>query len=115
MGLTGTDSEGESGAPTGIETTMQIVLPREIKSFVEGEVASGRFDDEQQVIVEALKRMANDQSFPTMTVAEAVAESLAQIERGEVIEWTDDFLERSAERALENSRLGRKVRDEAKY
>jgi Arc/MetJ-type ribon-helix-helix transcriptional regulator len=94
---------------------MQIVLPREIKTFVEGEVASGRFDDEQQVIVEALKRMADHRSLPTMTVAEAVAESLEQIERGEVVEWTDDFLEQSTARAMENSRLGHKVRDEATY
>lgn len=94
---------------------MQIMLPTEIKSFVEREVASGRYADEQQVIVEALRRLADEEPFVTMTVAEAVAESLAQIERGEVIPYTEDFMAQSAARARENLRRGHKVRDEVKY
>ncbi len=94
---------------------MQIVLPTEMKTFVEREVASGRYADEQQVIVEALRRLADDEPDTRVTVAEAVAESLAQIERGEVIPYTEDFLAESAKRAIENSRLGRKVSDDIKY
>lgn len=93
---------------------MQIVLPPKIKSFVDGEVASGRFADAEHVVIGALQLMADDR-YPTKTVAEAVAESLAQVERGEFVEWTDDFLERAAERARDNSRLGHKVRDDIKY
>ncbi|MBA3275185.1 MAG: type II toxin-antitoxin system ParD family antitoxin [Chloroflexia bacterium] len=94
---------------------MQIVLPTEVKSFVEREVASGRYADEQQVIVEALRRLADDEPDDRMTIAEAVAESLAQIERGEVIPYTEDFMAESAKRAIENARLGRKVSDDVKY
>lgn len=94
---------------------MQIVLPSEIKSFIEREVAAGRYADEQQVIVAALRRLADEESYPTVTVTEAVAESLAQLERGEVIPYTEDFLAESAKRAIENARLGRKVRDDVTY
>lgn len=93
---------------------MQIHLPTHLQSFIEREVASGRYESESQVIADALERLASGPET-TMTVAEAVAESLVQVERGDVVSWDDDFLARSAQRALENSRKGRKVRDEVRY
>jgi putative addiction module CopG family antidote len=59
------------------------MLPSEIKNFVDREVASGRYEDAKHVVIEALKRMADEK--PT-TVAEAIAESLTPVERGEVVE-----------------------------
>lgn len=94
---------------------MQIVLPTEIKSFVDREVASGRYADEQQVIVEALRRLAGGEPDTRMTVAEAVANSLAQMERGEVIPYTEDFMRQASARARENSRKGHKISDDVKY
>ncbi len=94
---------------------MQIVLPTKIKSFVEREVASGRYADEQQVIVAALQRLADDGEIGTVTVAEAVANSLAQMERGEVIPYTEDFMREASARARENARNGHKVSDDVKY
>ncbi len=94
---------------------MQIVLPTKIKSFVEREVASGRYADEQQVIVEALRRLADDEPDDRVTVAEAVANSLAQMERGEVIPYTEDFMREASARAHENARNGHKVSDDVKY
>ena len=78
--------------------TMLIHLPNHLKSFVEREVASGRYANENDVIENALVRLA-DESGPTITVAEAVAESLAQADRGEVVEYTPDYLDRALERA----------------
>ncbi len=94
---------------------MQIMLPHEIKSFVEREVASGRYADEQQVIVEALRRLADDEPFVTMTVAEAVAESLAQIERGEVRELTDDVFDDLLKKSEADAEHGVPVREEARF
>jgi putative addiction module CopG family antidote len=94
---------------------MQIVLPTEIKTFVEREVASGRYADEQHVIVEALRRLADEEPDDRVTVAEAIANSLAQMERGEVVPFTEDFMRESAARARENSRKGHKVSDDVKY
>ena len=93
---------------------MLIHLPKHLKSFVEREVASGRYANENDVIEDALVRLA-DESGPTMTVAEAVAESLAQAERGEVVELTPDYLDRAMQRARENAHRGHKVRDDVKY
>jgi hypothetical protein len=56
-----------------------------------------------------------EEPFPTMTIAEAVAEARTQVARGEVVEFSDDFLVESAKRAEANARTGHKVRDEVKY
>ena len=93
---------------------MQVHIPGHLKAFIEREVASGRYASEEAVIADALERLSEDDDT-RMTVNEAVAESLAQMERGETIPWTDDFLKRSAERARENSRNGRVVRDDVRY
>ena len=93
---------------------MQIVLPTEIKSFIEREVASGRYGDAQQVIVEALRRLADDEAMATVTVAEAVAGSLAQIERGQVRELTDDVFDDLLKQSEADAKHGAPVRDEAR-
>lgn len=62
-------------------------------TFIEREVAAGRYADEQQVIVEALRRLADEEPDDRVTVAEAVANSLAQMERGEVRDLTDDVFD----------------------
>jgi Arc/MetJ-type ribon-helix-helix transcriptional regulator len=74
-------------------------LPTHLRDFVEREVAAGHYETETDVIEDALTRLADDAG--RMTVEEAVAEALAQVARGEVIEYTDDFLKRSAGRAGE--------------
>ncbi len=94
---------------------MQIVLPTEIKSFVEREVASGRYADEQQVIVAALQRLANVEEMETMTVAEAVVESVAQIERGDVRELTDDVFDELLKQSETDAMQGAPVRNAVKY
>jgi len=94
---------------------MQIMLPHEIKSFVEREVASGRYADEQQVIVEALRRLADEELIPMVTVAEGVAESLAQIERGEVRELTDDVFDDLLKKSEADAEHGVPVREEARF
>jgi len=94
---------------------MHIVLPTDIMSFVKREVASGRYADEQQVIVAALRRLADEEPDDRVTVAEAVATSLAQMERGEVVPYTEDFMREASARARENSRNGHKVSDDVKY
>lgn len=94
---------------------MQIVLPGDIKSFVEREVRLGRYADEQQVIVEALRRLADDDLDDRVTVAEAVAESLAQIERGETRELTDAVFDDLLHQSESDEARGIPVRDAVKY
>ena len=94
---------------------MNIALPEHIRRFVEQEVASGRFEDEQQVIVAALEWMADDRRIPPDVLAELIAEPLAQIERGEGQEWTPELWKKIKEDAIRNTERGYKVRDEIKY
>ena len=94
---------------------MNIALPPHIQHFIEQEVESGRFEDEQQVIVAALEWMADDRRIPPDVLAELIAEPLAQIERGEVISWTDELRADIKRAAHENLARGYRVRDDIKY
>lgn len=93
---------------------MQIHLPTHLRSFIEREVASGRYENESQVIEDALERLA-DTPEPTMTVAEAVAESLAQLERGETRELTDDVFDQLLRQSERDAEQRVPVRDDVRY
>lgn len=88
-------------------------LPTHLRDFVEREIAAGHYENESAMIEDALTLLAEETD--RVTIDEAVAEALAQVERGEVVEYTEDFLQRSAERARENIRRGHKVRDDIVY
>ncbi|MDQ3541419.1 MAG: hypothetical protein M3440_12095 [Chloroflexota bacterium] len=94
---------------------MNTALPEHIRRFIEQEVESGRFADEQQVIVTALEWMAGDHRIAPDVLAELIAEPLAQIERGEGKKWSPELHERIRERAARRTERHRKVRDEIKY
>lgn len=94
---------------------MNIAFPPHIQHFIEQEVESGRFADEQQVIVTALESMAGDRRIPPDILAELIAEPLAQMERGEGEPWTPELRRRIKENARRNAEQGHKVRDEIKY
>ncbi|HEV2065954.1 MAG TPA: hypothetical protein VGR08_03895 [Thermomicrobiales bacterium] len=94
---------------------MNIALPEHIRRFVEQEVESGRFENEQQVIVTALESMADDRRISPDVLAELIAEPLAQAERGEVKEVTEGLMDDLVRRAKANAARGHKVRDEIKY
>jgi putative addiction module CopG family antidote len=97
---------------------MMIHLPAHLRSFIKREVASGRYETESQVIEDALARFADEaepEFEPTMTVAEAIAEPLAQMERGEVIEMTDELWEEILRQSERDAARGVPVRDEIKY
>ncbi|HEV2065956.1 MAG TPA: hypothetical protein VGR08_03905 [Thermomicrobiales bacterium] len=94
---------------------MNIALPEHIRRFVEQEVESGRFEDEQQVIVTALEWMADDHRTDPDVLAELIAEPLAQVERGETTPWSDDLMDRLSQEAERNAGLGHQVPDDIKY
>lgn len=94
---------------------MNIALPPHIQHFVEQEVASGRFADEREVIVTALESMADDRRIPPDVLAELIAEPLAQLERGEVFEWTDELRADIRREAKLKAARGHRVRDDIKY
>jgi Arc/MetJ-type ribon-helix-helix transcriptional regulator len=91
---------------------MQITLPPEAQAIIENEIASGRFDTETDVIVEALRQFHSD--VPQVP-DEWLTEARAQADRGEGRELTDQVWQEIRERAIENARMGKPVRDEIKY
>jgi putative addiction module CopG family antidote len=93
---------------------MQVHIPGHLKAFIEREVASGRYASEEAVIADALERLSEDDDT-RMTVNEAVAESLAQMERGEVTVMTDDVWDSLLTQAEEDAQKGIPVSDDVKY
>lgn len=94
---------------------MNIALPRHIQHFVDQEIRSGRFEDEQEVIVAALEQMADDRRIDPAVLADLIAEPLAQIERGETTPWSADLMDRLVREAEENAARGHQVSDDIKY
>lgn len=94
---------------------MNITLPPHVQRFVEEEVASGRFENEREVIVTALERMAEDRRIDPDVLQELIAEPLAQIERGEGKKWSPELHEHIKDNAARRTERHREVRDEIKY
>jgi Arc/MetJ-type ribon-helix-helix transcriptional regulator len=88
-------------------------LPTHLRDFVEREVAAGHYETETDVIEDALTRLADDAG--RMTVEEAVAEALAQVERGEGRELTDSVFDELLAQSELDTRSGRPVRDDVRY
>jgi putative addiction module CopG family antidote len=92
---------------------MQITLPPEIQAIIEHEIQSGRYATAEEVVVEAVRHL-QDATTPSVP-DEWLVEARAQADRGETVPWTDDFMERAAQRAREKSAQGHQVRDDIKY
>lgn len=95
--------------------TMNITIPNHIQTWIDREIEAGRFASEEQVIVEALERMADERRIDPDVLQELIAEPLAQIQRGEGEEWTPELRRHIKEQAVRNAEAGHKVRDEIKY
>jgi antitoxin ParD1/3/4 len=92
-------------------------MPRQLtpqhEAVVDRIVASGRYDDPDQVIDEALHLLEERQQRLESLRAELQI-GLDQEARGELIDWTPDFMEQLMQEADERSRLGLPVKDAVK-
>jgi putative addiction module CopG family antidote len=95
--------------------SVTVALPSHIQTWIDQQIEAGRFASEEQVIVEALERMADDRRIPPELLDELIAAPLAQIERGEGQKWTPKLRERIKADAIANADRGHEVRDEIKY
>jgi putative addiction module CopG family antidote len=69
---------------------MEINLNKELASYVEESIKSGQYSSASEVVATALKVMQEVQELETMAnedLRRAVAEGLAQLERGEGEPW----------------------------
>lgn len=95
--------------------SVTIALPDHLQSWIDQEIEAGRFATEQQLIVAALERMADDRRIPPDMLDELLAEPLAQIERGEGQPWTDELRAEIRREAHLNVLRGHEVPDDIKY
>ncbi len=86
-------------------------LPKELRTWIEQEVAAGHFESETAVIANAVQRV-KERSY-RWEEDEDLLEAIAEADRGEVITITDfrEFFDR----ARENSRRGHKVSEDITY
>ncbi len=95
--------------------TVTIALPDHIQTWIDGEIEAGRFATEQQVIVAALERMADDRTIPPDMLDELLAESIAEADRGDTREFTREVMDELSAQAKVNAELGLDVPDDIKY
>ena len=91
-------------------TPMAIQLSPEAEARVKEFVDRGNYDDPAAVLDEALRVLEERDKLARLRELIAVAEE--QAARGEVVEWTPDFLDRLKREAAEEDRLGIPYRDE---
>ena len=78
---------------------MAMRFPADVETSIRNLVSTGRFEDEAQVVREAL-RLLDRREQRILEIRNSVQEAIAEYERGEAIELTDevwDRLEREAE------------------
>ena len=95
--------------------TVTIALPDHLRTWIDQEIQAGRFASREQLIVEALERMADDRRIPPDMLDELIAEPLAQIERGEGQRWTEELRAKIRREAHLNVARGHEVSDDIKY
>ncbi len=91
---------------------MNISLHPRWAALVRKKIESGRFTDASAVVEEALRLLDERDRLDRLRVAVDVA--AAEIERGEVVEWTPDFFDRLKQEAAEATRRGLPVPDDVK-
>jgi Arc/MetJ-type ribon-helix-helix transcriptional regulator len=91
---------------------LTITLPEHIQSYIDQQIADGRFETEIAVIIDVFEQVITNYRWEE---DEDLPEVIAAVDRGEVVPWTDDLLDRLSEQARENSRRGHKVSDDIKY
>ena len=89
---------------------MSIQLSPEAEAIVRRLIAQGDYDNPETVVDEALRRLIERDQHAKLKAEIAIG--IEQIERGEVVEWTPDFLDRLKREAAEEDRLGIPYRDE---
>jgi putative addiction module CopG family antidote len=74
----------------------------QLEAMVREKVGSGQYNDAGEVVREALQLM--DERDLDERLRTAIAVGLKQIERGEIIPWTADFMDRVIREADEEDR-----------
>lgn len=90
---------------------LAINLPRHIQEYIDRQIAEGRYDSEESVIVSVFEQVIHEEHWlddPELTA------SIAESDRGEVFELTPELKADIRRQSEENLRRGHQVRDDIK-
>lgn len=91
---------------------MNVTVKPEQEAFIRDQVESGKYDDADHVVEEAIRLFQEHKKL--LYLRAAVAEARAQVARGEVVEWTSDFMDRLQREAADNVRNGKPIKSDVK-
>lgn len=92
--------------------TLTITLPDHIQAYIERQIAEGRFESEEAVIVDVFEHVIGEHRWeddPKLVAA------VAEADRGEGVPWSPQLMDQIVDEAMENSRRGYQVPDDVKY
>ena len=87
---------------------MHVTLSPQLEALVQSKVDSGRYNDANDVIREALELLDEHESTERLRAALAIGEE--QFARGEYIAYTPGFFAEAKQRAKENAARGHQVK-----
>ena len=89
---------------------MQVHLDPRFEAMIRAKIDSGEYADASDVVSDALRLLeAHDRRIRALQAD--IAEGFAQVERGESVELTQERMDGIMERARENARTGKPVKD----
>ena len=87
-------------------------LPEHIKAYIERQVAEGRFESEEAVIINAVETVMDTYCWEE---DEDLLEAIAEADRGEAVEWTPELRKQILKQSEENARRGVPVPHDVTY
>jgi len=87
---------------------MHINLSPEMEKFVQSKVDTGFYSNASEVVRDAIRRMREEEEkVAAMRAALKIGDD--QLDKGQGVAYTSDLIKRTAEKAKDNARRGRKV------
>jgi len=84
--------------------------------YIKSKVESGYYTSEIELVRDAIRRMREDDE-KRQRIADLKSLFMAgyeQLSRGEVVPFSDNFMEESMQRALKNQQIAKSIKDEVK-
>lgn len=91
---------------------MSVTLPPELEATIQEKIERGGYDDAAAVVREALRLLEERDRLTHLRAL--IAEAEAEVARGEVVDWTPNFMERLIRESEEDARNGVPIPDEVK-
>lgn len=92
---------------------MSIPVTSELQETIDRLIATGHYANASEVVESAIRRLEEDERKLTWLRTE-LAKAQEQIDRGETVSYTPDFMDRLIREANERRRAGKPVADAAR-